>query len=341
MESTGNDATGMKPVAVIILNWNGSSLLRRFMPAVCANTDSRISRIIVADNGSTDNSVELLKNEFPSVEILEFDRNYGFAEGYNRAVVAVDCPYAILLNSDASPAPGWDRELLAYMEAHPGAGACQPKILSFDAPDTFEYAGAAGGYLDKNGYPYCRGRIFATCEKDVGQYDSISDIHWASGAAFMVRRQVYIDCGGLDTAFFAHMEEIDLCWRIRLAGWSIAAVPSAVVYHLGGGSLPAGNPRKTYLNFRNNLLMLHKNLPDAVRSRILLRRRLLDTIAWAKYILTFDWANAAAIFRAHRDFAAMRDAYTSHPDANLLGSDPYSRRNILVDYYIRRRTTFS
>lgn len=339
MENTCDAA--IKPVAVIILNWQGRELLRRFLPSVVENTDTRISRVVVADNGSTDGSIELLEEQFPSVEILKFDRNYGFAEGYNRAVAAIECSYAVLLNSDAAVTPGWDRALFDYMEAHGDVGACQPKLMSYDKPSTFEYAGAAGGYLDKNGYPYCRGRIFGLCETDSGQYDSVADIHWATGAALMVRRDVYIACGGLDPKFFAHMEEIDLCWRIRLAGWRIVAVPSAIVYHLGGGSLPAVNPKKTYLNFRNNLLMLHKNLPDSVRGGILLRRRLLDTIAWLKYVLTLDFANARAIFRAHRDFASMRKDYTQHPTVNLLGKDRNSRRNILIEYYLKRCCKYS
>lgn len=341
MENTCNDAGSIKPVAIIILNWNGSKLLRRFLPSVVEHSDRRISRIIVADNGSSDDSIEVLKQQFPEVEILRFDNNYGFAEGYNRALEAIESKYTILLNSDAAATPGWDVELFDYMENHPDVGACQPKLMSFDSPDTFEYAGACGGYIDRNGYPYCRGRIFATCEKDSGQYDTVEDIHWATGAALMVRRNVYIDCGGLDPRFFAHMEEIDLCWRIRLAGWRIVAVPSSTVYHLGGGSLPAENPKKTYLNFRNNLLMLHKNLPDNIRSGFLVKRRLLDTIAWLKYVLCFDWRNASAIVRAHRDFAKMRTSYTGHPDTNLMDKDRRGRCNILVQYYIRGRKVFS
>ncbi len=340
MENTGSNADGMKPLAVIILNWNGRDLLRRFLPSVVEHSDSSISRIVVADNGSDDDSIEVLEREFPQVEILRLEKNFGFAEGYNRAVKAIECKYTILLNSDAAASPGWDIALFDFMENQPDVGACQPKLLSFNNPESFEYAGAAGGYIDCNGYPYCRGRIFDTCEKDAGQYDSIADIHWATGAALMVRRQVYIDCGGLDPEFFAHMEEIDLCWRIRLAGWRIAIVPTAVVYHLGGGSLPAENPRKTYLNFRNNLLMLHKNLPDTVRGKILLRRRLLDTVAWLKFMLTFDFANANAILRAHGDFRRMRDMYVEHPRFNLLGSDRCGRRNILWQYFVRRRKTF-
>ena len=340
MENTGSNADGMKPLAVIILNWNGRDLLRRFLPSVVEHSDSSISRIVVADNGSDDDSIEVLEREFPQVEILRLEKNFGFAEGYNRAVKAIECKYTILLNSDAAASPGWDIALFDFLENQPDVGACQPKLLSFNNPESFEYAGAAGGYIDCNGYPYCRGRIFDTCEKDAGQYDSIADIHWATGAALMVRRQVYIDCGGLDPEFFAHMEEIDLCWRIRLAGWKIAIVPTAVVYHLGGGSLPAENPRKTYLNFRNNLLMLHKNLPDTVRGKILLRRRLLDTVAWLKFMLTFDFANANAILRAHGDFRRMRDMYVEHPRFNLLGSDRCGRRNILWQYFVRRRKTF-
>ena len=330
-----------KPVDVIILNWNGIRLLEEYLPQVLANSDNNISRIIVADNGSDDGSVDYIKKNFPTVELIVFDRNYGFAEGYNRALAAVNSKYVVLLNSDVATTPGWDTELFDFMETHPDVGVCQPKILAYKEPDMFEYAGACGGFLDRNGYPYCRGRIFSTCERDSGQYDEpLDNLMWASGAAFMVRRNLYVRCGGLDPGFFAHMEEIDLCWRIRLAGYKIAVVPWAAVYHLGGGSLPAENPRKTYLNFRNNLLMLHKNLPDTVRRGFLFRRRLLDTVAWLKYVLTFSFANAAAIVRAHRDFACMRGSYTDHPDRNLLGSDIDSSRNILVDYYLKGRKEY-
>lgn len=330
-----------KPVDVIILNWNGARLLEEYLPQVVASSDNNISRIIVADNGSDDGSVDYLKKYFPTVKLIVFDRNYGFAEGYNRALAAVNSKYVVLLNSDVATTPGWDTELFDYMETHPDTGVCQPKILSYKDPAMFEYAGACGGFLDRNGYPYCRGRIFSTCERDSGQYDEpLDNLMWASGAAFMVRRDLYVRCGGLDPKFFAHMEEIDLCWRIRLSGYKIAVVPSAAVYHLGGGSLPAENPRKTYLNFRNNLLMLHKNLPDTVRRGFLFRRRLLDTVAWLKYVLTFSFANAAAIVHAHRDFARMRGSYTTHPDKNLLGIDADSKRNILVDYYLKGRREY-
>lgn len=339
---TSRDAAMTPPVAVVILNWNGRGLLERYLPQVVKNSAPDISRIIVADNGSTDSSCEFVEIQFPEVELIKLDKNYGFAEGYNRVIAMLtQYPYVVLLNSDATGAPGWDKALYDYMESHPKAGACQPKILSDTARDTFEYAGAAGGFLDRNGYPYCRGRIFDVCERDNGQYDSDIEVHWASGAALMVRRRVYIDCGGLDKDFFAHMEEIDLCWRIRLAGYSIAAISSSAVYHLGGGSLSSSNPRKTYLNFRNNLLMLHKNLPESVRKRKLVWRRLLDTLAWGMYTATFRWKHAAAIVKAHRDFARMCKSYTEHPEVNLLGRDSDSRRNILVEFYAKRHRRYS
>lgn len=329
-------------IAVIILNWNGEKLLRQFLPSVIANSDAEISRIIVADNGSTDKSVELLRCEFPEVELITFDKNYGYAGGYNRAIEACkDYEYAVLLNSDVQPAKGWDTALYRFMRNNARVGAAQPKILSYTNKDTFEYAGASGGYIDKHGYPYCRGRIFSTCEKDAGQYDAEAPIFWATGAALMIRTDLYLKAGGLDEDFFAHMEEIDLCWRVLLMGYDIMAVPSSVVYHLGGGSLPASNPRKTYLNFRNNLLLLHKNLPDATRGKKLFIRRLLDTIAWGKFVATLDFKNAAAVWRAHRDFAKMRVKYVSHPQVDLLETRGDTRRNILVDYYLRDIREFS
>lgn len=329
----------MKPVAVIILNWNGESLLKQYLPEVIANTQPELAEIIVADNGSTDGSVALMEREFPHVKLMKFDSNYGFAEGYNRALAQTENPYTVLLNSDVAPAPGWVEPLLKFMDANPDVAAVQPKIRSLRTPETFEYAGACGGFLDVNGYPYCRGRIFDTVETDNGQYDTPMEIFWASGAALFIRTDVYNKAGGLDPDFFAHMEEIDLCWRIKLAGYRIFAIPESTVYHLGGASLDYSNPRKTYLNFRNNLLMLHKNLPDSVRTRKLLVRRLLDTAAWGKYLVSGNFANAGAIWRAHRDFAKMRSRYTAHPDRNLLDSmEP--RRNILTEYFLKGHKTF-
>lgn len=334
----------MKPVAVIILNWNGEKLLREFLPSVVANTDTSIADVIVADNGSTDGSRELLRKEFPQVKLLEFDENLGFAGGYNRALRETGYRYTLLLNSDVETPAGWLTPLHDFMEVHPDAAACQPKILSYKQKGKFEYAGAAGGFIDRNGYPYCRGRIFDTVEDDNSQYDTPIEVFWATGAALMVRTDLYEKAGGLDERFFAHMEEIDLCWRLLLMGHTLWCVPASHVYHLGGGSLPAANPRKTYLNFRNNLLLLHKNLPAADLRGALLRRRLLDTVAWAKFILTLDLPNASAILRAHRDFRRMRREYTTHPPVNLLtrSADRRTRRpDILLSYFIKRKRLYS
>lgn len=326
-------------VAVVILNWNGRKLLSEYLGSVVEHTPAGLADVIVADNGSTDDSVQYLRESFPQVELIEFSENYGFAEGYNRAIaqIAPRYKYCVLLNSDVEVKDDWLTPLWQFMESHPEAGACQPTIRSLVEPDKFEYAGAAGGFLDRHGYPYCRGRIFDNVETDHGQYDTPMQVFWASGAALMVDIEVYLKCGGLDKEFFAHMEEIDLCWRIQLAGRQVWAVPQAHVYHLGGGSLPASNPRKTYLNFRNNLLMLHKNLPDSCRRGLLFRRRLLDTVAWVKFVVNGDRENASAVLRAHRDFRTMRRAYTSHPKANLLNVDT----NIIFDYFIRNRRTYS
>lgn len=332
-----NTESRQVPVSVIILNWNGASMLRRYLPHVLANTDSAIGEVIVADNGSTDESLDLLSAEFPQVRVLRLDKNYGFAEGYNRAIAMVDTEFVVLLNSDVRPAQGWLAPLLEHMRENPSTGACQPKIMSDLDAGMFEYAGACGGFLDCNGYPYCRGRIFDTIEYDRGQYDTVVSVDWASGAALMVRRKVYENTGGLDAAFFAHMEEIDLCWRIRLAGLDVCVVPQSVVYHLGGGTLPQGNPRKVYLNFRNNLLLLHKNLPVKVRAHRLFIRRLYDSLAWGMFVLKFDWKSAAALLRAHRDFRKMRGSYDMHPAGNLLSG----HRNIIIDYYLRGKKKYT
>ena len=334
----------MKPVAVIILNWNGANLLRRYLPTVLAGTSADLADVIVADNGSTDDSRQVLEHEFPTVKKLYLDKNYGFAEGYNRAIAQAEgYRYTVLLNSDVRTPAGWLEPLYSYCEAHLEVGAVMPKLWQDrdDDRQVFEYAGAAGGFLDKHGYPYCRGRIFDTIEDDHGQYDGEpADIFWATGACLMVRTALYEQTGGLDKDFFAHMEEIDLCWRILLTGSKIRVVPDSHVYHLGGGSLPQGNPRKTYLNFRNSLLMLHKNLPRREGKRLLIVRRLYDTLAFFMALAKLHGGDAKAILRAHRDFRKMRGNYTSHPSQNLLKAIPECRRNIVVDYYLRRRRTF-
>ena len=329
----------MKQVGVIILNWNGAELLRRYLPTVIAGTDAAIADVIVADNGSTDNSLQVLQEEFPGVQVLRFEKNYGFAEGYNLAIAQTMYPYTVLLTSDVRTPQGWLNPLLDYMEAHPEVGAVMPKLLHDSEEDgektMFDYAGAAGGYIDSHGYPYCRGRIFEYVEDDHGQYDDgPKSVFWATGACLMLRSQLYQDVGGLDKDFFAHMEEIDLCWRIRLAGKDLLMLPSSHVYHLGGGSLSYGNPRKTYLNFRNNLLLLHKNLPHGEGKKLLFVRRLMDTLAFGMALAKFHFGDAKAIIRAHRDFRKMRKNYTSQPEVNLLKALPEERVNIITAHYL-------
>lgn len=328
-----------KPVAVIILNWNGEKLLGEFLPSVDRFTPRRIADVIVADNGSTDGSLGLLRRDFPDVAVLPFDKNLGFAAGYNRALRETGYRYTVLLNSDVAVKDDWLTPLFDYMEAHPDVAACQPKIRSYRNPAMFEYAGAAGGFLDRNGYPYCRGRIFASVEPDNGQYDDTVDVDWASGACLMVRTADYEAVGGLDASFFAHMEEIDLCWRLRRSGRRVVAVGDAAAFHLGGGSLPAENPRKTYLNFRNNLLMLRKNLPAGRRRSALIRRRLLDTVAWAKMMATLDFANASAVLKAHRDYRRM--AKQLHESEFESEADINGRPNILTAFYFKKIRQFS
>ena len=330
----------MKKLGVIILNWNGLALLRQFIPAASRFTVSDTADLIVADNGSVDGSVEWLREAHPEVRIIPLDRNYGFAEGYNRAVKASEYEYVTLLNSDVEVTENWWQPILSFLDSNPDVGAVQPKILSFRDKSSFEYAGAAGGYLDALGYPYCRGRLFDAIEKDHGQYDGApADVAWASGACLTMPRDLYMKLGGLDPRFFAHMEEIDLCCRVHSAGKRVCAISDSVVYHVGGASLNQGNPTKTYLNFRNNLLLLHKNLPRRRGKQVLFIRRLADTLAFGMFMLKGDFPNARAILKAHRDFRRMKKEYTSHPAADSLRRLPGANRYAVVSRYLLRRKT--
>ena len=329
----------MKKIAVIILNWNGEDLLRKFLPSVCAHTNANTADVIVVDNGSDDNSVEVLKQEFPQVKTLLFPQNYGFAAGYNKALEMLDYKYAVLLNSDVETTPHWLEPLLEFAEGNLDVAACQPKIKSLRKREEFEYAGAAGGFIDRYGYPFCRGRIFNTLETDRGQYDDICDIFWASGAALFVRSEIYKKVGGLDPSFFAHMEEIDLCWRLKNGGYTLKVVPSSVVYHLGGGSLPMNHPRKLFLNYRNNLLMLHKNLCAKQRKKIFFARVLLDTMAGGLFLLKGQWSNTRSVIRAYKAFREMRKVYPV-PERSVSLSGIYPR-SIVLDYFLRGKKKFS
>lgn len=294
--------------SIIILNWNGADMLRQFLPSVITHTTPPECEVIVADNGSTDNSLSVLANEFPSIRTIVLDKNYGFAEGYNKAIEQIDSEYVVLLNSDVEVPKGWLQPLLTYMDTHPTIGAVQPKIHSWHKRNYFEHAGAAGGYLSILGYPYCRGRRFGKTEEDKGQYDTILDnIEWTSGACMCVRTNLYKELRGLDAAFFAHMEEIDLCWRMRNKGWKLACVTDSIVYHLGGGSLHYDNPRKTYLNFRNNLLMIYKN--KSFPWFVLSIRFFLDYAAAIMFLLTGRAQSAKAVCEARRDYKQMRKKY--------------------------------
>ena len=328
----------MKKLGVIILNWNGLRLLKEFLPVASKYTRGEEVDLIVADNGSTDDSVEWINSNHPEVRVIEFKENFGFAEGYNRAIDQADYKYVTLLNSDVEVTEGWWRPILDFLESHSDAGAVQPKILSYRDRSRFEYAGACGGFLDRLGYPFCRGRLFDYVEEDKGQYDNISpEITWASGACLTVRRDIYLKTGGLDPRFFAHMEEIDLCWRILLAGYRNYVVTASTIYHVGGASLSQGNPQKTYLNFRNNLLLLHKNLPKKEGKKVLFTRRLADTLAFGMFIIKGDFANAKAVIRAHNDFRKMRKDYTDHPDKALLSTLPGGKTSAVWQHYALRK----
>ncbi len=287
--------------AVVILNWNGKKMLERFLPSVTAHTQGD-AEVIIADNGSTDDSLDFVRAQYPGLRIIELDKNYGFAGGYNRALQQVQADYYVLLNDDVEVTPGWIEPVVAQMQQHPDTAICQPKLLMYDQRDTFEYAGGAGGFLDKYGYPFCRGRMFTSLEQDNGQYNTPSEIFWASGAAMFVRADVWHQLGGLDDDFFAHMEEIDFCWRAKNAGYRVEYCPQSTVFHVGGGTLPKSNPRKTYLNFRNNMALLYKNLPKRRLAWVMCSRIVLDYVAGFKFLMERKPKEFSAVVDAHKAF---------------------------------------
>ncbi len=379
--------------AVVILNYNGEKMLKEFLPSVLRFTDMEEAQVIVADNASTDGSIHLLETEFPQVPVIRLTENWGFAEGYNKALSQIDAQYYLLLNSDVMVSEGWLEPLVAYLDHNPDTAAAQPKLLKYTllqplpqplpdregelqtadilpqenilkqyAPlpyrggvggeavsEAFEYAGAAGGFIDRWGYPYCRGRIFSVIEQDNGQYNEPMEIHWATGACMLVRSEDYWQAGGLDGRFFAHNEEIDLCWRLRIMGKRIMCLPESKAYHLGGGTLPQGNPRKTYLNFRNNLTMLYKNLPEKDLKPVMRMRYFLDRLAALQSLLTGNIADAKAIFKARKDFSDWQESYKTdretiqhsrkHNSNTRIGDT--SRISILWQYHVRRRRKWS
>ncbi len=360
--------------AVIILNWNGEKMLRQFLPLVVRytaesgvkNQESGLNatdiEVIVADNGSTDNSLQILYDEFPTVRVLDLGHNYGFAEGYNRAITQVEAEYVVLLNSDVEVTENWLTPILSYLDENKDVVAVQPKILrwtkdkgqrtkdsmplNIDAESNlsprvreFEHAGAAGGFMDCLGYPYCRGRIMDYVEEDRGQYDSTIDIFWVSGACLVIRREAYLQHGGLDADFFAHMEEIDLCWRLNARGYRLVCIPESAVYHLGGGSLPYNNPRKTFLNFRNNLLMIYKNMPQSEVHKVLFIRFFMDYAAAFMYLMKGQWSNFTAVCKARWAFLCLRKQFAPKRAENQRKTTvPYPttiiKRSIIWDFYV-------
>ncbi|MBC7933748.1 MAG: glycosyltransferase family 2 protein [Rhizobacter sp.] len=343
MNNHQQNNTGKLPeVAVVILNWNGKKFLEQFLPSVTGSSYAN-KRIIVADNASADDSVPFVRANYPQVEILQNNNNDGFAKGYNVALKQVRSDYYVLLNSDVEVTQGWIEPVIDLMESDQSIAVCQPKLLAFDNKTQFEYAGASGGWIDNLGYPFARGRVFENCEKDKGQYNEAQECFWASGAALFIKAKVYHDLGGLDEYFFAHQEEIDLCWRIKLSGYKIYVQPASVVYHVGGGTLPKGNSRKTYLNFRNNLIMLHKNLSTAERIKKIPLRFLLDGIAAWKALFSGDGGYFIAILKAHFHvikwilFHQKESLFVA--DKKIIQSGIYNG-SIVWDHFIKKKKTF-
>lgn len=336
----------IKKVAIVILNWNGAKLMEEFLPLVIAYSPAELAEVVVADNGSTDNSIALLQEKFPSVRLIRLDQNYGFAEGYNQAIRQVDNEYTVMLNSDVEVTPGWLDAPLTALESDPSIAAAQPKIRAQRNKQYFEYAGAAGGYMDIYGYPFCRGRVLHIVEKDEGQYDTAVDILWATGACLFIRTAIYKEVGGLDAGFFAHQEEIDMCWRLRSRGYRLVCTPQSVVYHVGGATLSVESPRKTFLNFRNNLLMLYKNLSEKDLNHVMRIRFWLDYIAALKFLLCAHLANARAVYNARKAFFEMKPEYVAKRNENLkkttLGTIPeLMRGSMIIGFYLKGKRRFT
>ena len=335
--------TNLPRVAVVILNWNGINYLKQFLPSICASTYPNLD-IIIGDNASTDDSVLFVRDNFPQVKIIINEQNYGFAGGYNKILSQLDHDYFILLNSDVEVEPNWIQPVISLMESDSKIAAAQPKILSQVNKHSFEYAGAAGGFIDDFGYPFCRGRLFDALELDKGQYNESSEVFWASGAAFFIKKSNWLEMNGLDEDFFAHMEEIDLCWRLKNEGYKIMYCADSQVYHVGGGTLQAESPFKTYLNFRNNLVLLQKNLPAKRAAFIIFIRFWLDFITLIKFLFDGKPKNALAISKAHIYF--VKNIFKNIPKAREIQKSNFNRiglfkGSIVWEYFVKKNTTFS
>ena len=336
----------MNKIAIVILNWNGVDMMIRYLTDVVNYSIVDNAVVYVADNASTDDSVEMLRSEYPQVKVILLEKNWGFAEGYNKALSQIEAEYYVLLNSDVKVTHHWLQPLVEFMDAHSDVAACQPKLLSIIDTDSFEYAGACGGFIDLYGYPFCRGRVFNTIERDKGQYDIAMPILWATGACMMIRSSDYRNAGGFDGRFFAHNEEIDLCWRLRLLGRKVYCIPDSAVFHLGGGTLPKSNPMKTYLNFRNNLTMLYKNLPDRELRKVMRMRFWLDWLAALQMLLLGrSIGDFKAVIKARMAFKAWKNDFRHDRETiqSTAKVDAVPERiciSILWQYYIKRNKTF-
>jgi GT2 family glycosyltransferase len=336
----------MLKTAVVILNWNGLDYLKLFLGTVVKYSKGEGTEIYVADNGSTDGSADWITDNLNNVKVIRFDKNHGFAGGYNMAINQLDAEYFVLLNSDIEVTENWLDPLVSFMENNPDAASCQPKILSWNRKEYFEHAGAAGCFIDKYGYPFCRGRILTNIEKDQGQYDSQADVFWSSGACMIVRADAWDKCGGLDSDFFAHMEEIDLCWRFNKAGYRVCYIPGSTVYHVGGGSLQYDSPFKIYLNFRNSLFMLYKNLPDNKLHSILFRRKILDGLAALIFLARGNFKYFKSVLDAHisyyRAISALKEKRNVVKRSGSSDSDIHIlNKSIVFEFYIKGRKTFN
>lgn len=332
--------------AIVILNWNGEKYLQQFLPILTKYTPDTDVEIIVADNASTDSSLQVMRDYFPAIRTIVLDKNYGFAGGYNKALEQVEADYYVLLNSDVEVTDNWLSPLLNFMNENENVAACQPKIRSYFNRTSFEHAGASGGFIDQFGFPFCRGRVFGLIEEDKGQYDDNIDVFWATGACLMVRSKVFWKVGGLDSEFFAHMEEIDLCWRLKSRGYRVMCVPGSVVYHIGGGTLHVDSPHKIYLNFRNNLLLLYKNLPTDLLRRTMLWRRFFDYSAAFQFVLTGKFQNAKSVFRARSDYKKMLPDFLEKRNENILYSTNLNIAEIYLDsivfsYFLKNKKTYN
>jgi hypothetical protein len=335
----------MDKVAVVILNWNGLSFLQKFLPGVVDSSKLKGVRIYVADNNSDDDSLAYVESTFPGVGIIRLDQNYGFAGGYNRALMQLEAEYFLLLNSDVKVTSNWLKPLIEAMDSNPLMAACSPKIKAFDQPDFFEYAGAAGGFIDKYGYAFCQGRLFESIEHDYGQYDKPAEVFWTTGACMMIRGPLFKLAGGFDDAYFAHFEEIDLCWRLKNRGYSFQYIPYSSVFHVGGGTLSQSSPRKTYLNFRNNLFTLYKNLPQQRLFVTLFGRLVLDQISAVRFLLKGRFGDFAAIIRAHLAFySGMSRCRQFRKEEKRFITRTWHKEiytGILVrDFFLRKKYTF-